>query len=137
MLSRGHRIRDFIKEWIVPAGAIIAVVAALFAGSRYILNAELSEITHNIETIQRDLATANNEIGKANARIDKTNDKIDHLLEQTFQRLLQGVVGIPKKELKGRVEASRQLIEIAKAEGIRLNPSLISAHGERIMDVSE
>jgi len=137
MLSRGQRIRDFIKEWIVPAGAVIVVLAAMFAGSRYILNAELSGLTHDVETIQRDLATANNEIGKSNARIDKTNDKIDHLLEQTFQRLLPGNGGIPKKDLKGRVEASSQLIEMAKAEGIRLNPILISAHGKRIMDVSE
>ncbi|MGD0629904.1 MAG: hypothetical protein ABR987_11145 [Terracidiphilus sp.] len=125
-----EQVRKFLVRWIVPSASVVVVFAALFAGMRYVIKAEIADILGDIHGIKSDVADL--KIGD-----QKTNNKIDGLLKEALERAFPiPLPGTQKSELEEDFGRAHSLMQLASSESIKLSPQVLENYGKNVAAIS-
>lgn len=122
------QIHKFSMKWIVPAAAAVAILAGLFEGIRYVINAEVSGMRDDIGTLTKDVAAIKTDAGK-------TNERIDGLLGKALERAFPTPTA-NKATVGGSLGTTDELLRIAKEQNVKLNPKIIQRYGEQVTSLT-
>lgn len=138
-MAKLDNLHKFLTKWIVPLASGVVVLGALFAGVRYIA---LTEVTSQVATIKSDVSTLQtglgglrDDAGGLRTDIGKANDRIDGVLTKALERAFP-IPTAGKKTLSGSLKQADELLQIAKAENIKLNPALFAAYGKNLASLT-
>lgn len=129
-------IYKFLTKWIVPAAAVIAVLAALFGGIRYIVNAEVADMRSDITKLQSDVGTLTGNITTLHTDIGDTNKRIDDLLKDALERAFPKTT-TSKEGVTSSLKRAEGIIRLARSQGVKLDSRLIESYGKQVAALRE
>jgi hypothetical protein len=113
-------VYKFLTKWIVPAAAVVGLFAALFGGTKYVIKAEVSDMSSDIATLKDNVKHLTDGSTDTNRRID---DLLAKALDRAFPKPSPTAT---KSELKEDFKRANDLLRFAASENIHLNPQLIT-----------
>ena len=73
------QVSDWLKSYGGPIATVIVMFGALFAGVRYIVSSEVTDIRSDVATLKSTTAATD-------TKVDSTNHRIDDLLKGALER---------------------------------------------------
>jgi hypothetical protein len=126
-------IHEFLSKWVVPSAAVATLFIALFGGITYVIKSEVSDLRSDVGTMKENIKALTNDLA---SKDQSTNLRIDGLLKDALERAFPRPTG-SKAELKGSLKHADELLQIARAEKLRLDPGLLASYGKQVAALSD
>jgi hypothetical protein len=130
-----EKLHQFVTRWVVPAGAVIAVLAAFLAVLRYVIKSEVSDIASDVNTLKSEVSTLQGSANTLHGDTVATNKRIDDLLEKALERAFPTPTA-SKATVRDSLKQTGEVIQFAKSENIRLNPLLLANYGKQVSSLN-
>jgi hypothetical protein len=113
-----------LEEWIGPLASSVVVVGGILGGMLYIIRSEVNDVRQEVISLKENIGGLKTDLGK-------TNDRIDGVFSQAIERLFpKPTASTPA--IRGSLEKVNDLLEVAKTQGIKVDPQVISRYGTAV-----
>ncbi|HXP80272.1 MAG TPA: hypothetical protein VN976_10235 [Verrucomicrobiae bacterium] len=126
-------IHNFLSKWVVPAGAVAALLGLVFGGVRYIIRAEVSDLRNDVSSLKENVKSLTSDLASKN---QATNERIDGLLKDALERAFPRSTA-NKADVKGSFQHVDDALQIAKAKNVKLDPELLARYGKQVATFSD
>jgi hypothetical protein len=127
MTKEWGAVRTFVEKVIVPAGAVLVVLAFFFGGITYIIRAEVGDIRGDVSNLKDNVKTLTDDS-------KGTNQRIDTLLKDALERAWPRAVA-SKADVHASLERARSILRLAEDQNIKMEPQNIQRPGLDVLEL--
>ena len=127
-----HLNWERVSNWARTHGGsivtILVILGSAFAGVRYIINSEVSDIRSDIATLKTNVSSLETSLGTTNRRID---DLLTKALDRAFPQATAS-----REKIRSSLGPMRGVLQLAKDANVKLNPQLLRNYGQQVLTIS-